>query len=404
MSCSRRASRRRNTRQRSSGIQTASSSLFHNRLASVRASSLSVLARALLIPVSSGLTTITRFTCGSRSRATSQQLPVTSNATRSVGSRLAANAREPLRRARHPPRGADPPVLADRDHTKIAVHIQADRSTHPSDQRHCFTSTVVVDTRRENQRENDTDRYELEAQSRQVAGAAERKARARSPSPKTAYPSAFSQRRPLSRINRTYGPEPDGPSKQHFHAATGAIPVPRSDGAGVTGSVRKQQHSTAASRVDSVTASVHARTSDRRVAGLASRWQSCNLLVTQLVPRRAIRVHPFRVTGAGCFVRRRAAGSPRSESSGPAGGAIAFAQQEAVGAPATDYRFARPDVAELTIELATGRQSSPGGCYPPVRKTPTCCASCVRSPKQSSPGRSSPGRCHTAATPARHVR
>src|ERR1035437_578161 len=31
------------------------------------------------------------------------------------------------------------------------------------------------------------------AQSRQVAGAAERKARARSPSPKTAYPSAFSQ-------------------------------------------------------------------------------------------------------------------------------------------------------------------------------------------------------------------
>jgi hypothetical protein len=48
MSCSRRASRRRNTRQRSSGIQTASSSPFHSRLARVRESSLSVFARALL--------------------------------------------------------------------------------------------------------------------------------------------------------------------------------------------------------------------------------------------------------------------------------------------------------------------------------------------------------------------
>jgi hypothetical protein len=47
----------------------------------------------------------------------------------------------------------------------------------------------------ENQRDNDKDRYELEAQSKQVAGAAERKARARSPSIKTAYPTAFSQTR-----------------------------------------------------------------------------------------------------------------------------------------------------------------------------------------------------------------
>jgi hypothetical protein len=41
----RRASRRRKIRQRSSGIQTASSSPFHSRLASVRASSLSVFGR-----------------------------------------------------------------------------------------------------------------------------------------------------------------------------------------------------------------------------------------------------------------------------------------------------------------------------------------------------------------------
>ena len=33
----------------------------------------------------------------------------------------------------------------------------------------------------------------------------------------------------------------------------------------------------------------------------------------------------------------------------------AFAQQQASDAPAPDYRFARPDVAELTIELATKR-------------------------------------------------
>jgi hypothetical protein len=44
---------------RSSGIHTASSSPTHNSRASARASSLSVLARARLIPVSSGLTTTT---------------------------------------------------------------------------------------------------------------------------------------------------------------------------------------------------------------------------------------------------------------------------------------------------------------------------------------------------------
>jgi hypothetical protein len=40
----------------------------------------------------------------------------------------------------------------------------------------------------------------------------------------------------------------------------------------------------------------------------------------------------------------------------------ALAQQEAVGAPTTDYRFARPDVAELTIELATKRNLATTWC------------------------------------------
>jgi hypothetical protein len=89
------AARRRSIRQRSSGIHTAASSPAHNSLARARASSRSVFARACVIPVSSGLTTTTRFTCGSRIRATSQQLPVTSNATRSDGSELSANVPRP---------------------------------------------------------------------------------------------------------------------------------------------------------------------------------------------------------------------------------------------------------------------------------------------------------------------
>jgi hypothetical protein len=47
------------------------------------------------MPVSSGLTTTTRCTNGSRIRETSQQLPVTSNATRSVRNRLSANVAKP---------------------------------------------------------------------------------------------------------------------------------------------------------------------------------------------------------------------------------------------------------------------------------------------------------------------
>ena len=75
-----------------SGDHTASSSPAANSRASVRASSRSVFARAWRIPVSAGLTTTTRATCGSRIRAISHALPVTSNATRSLGARLCANS------------------------------------------------------------------------------------------------------------------------------------------------------------------------------------------------------------------------------------------------------------------------------------------------------------------------
>ena len=87
----RRASRRRIARVHSSGIQTASSSPAASSLASARASKRSVFARARLMPVSCGLTITTLATCGARIRAISAALPVTSNATRSVATRLAAN-------------------------------------------------------------------------------------------------------------------------------------------------------------------------------------------------------------------------------------------------------------------------------------------------------------------------
>jgi hypothetical protein len=80
---------------RSSGIQIASSSPAHNNRANVRASSRSVFARACAIPVSPGLTTITCATDGSRIRTTSHALPVISNTTRSLASRLSANASKP---------------------------------------------------------------------------------------------------------------------------------------------------------------------------------------------------------------------------------------------------------------------------------------------------------------------
>jgi hypothetical protein len=74
-SCSRRDRRRRITRQRSSGVRTASSSPAHSSFANARASNRSVFARAPAIPVSAGLTTRTFATCGSRIRAISHAQP-----------------------------------------------------------------------------------------------------------------------------------------------------------------------------------------------------------------------------------------------------------------------------------------------------------------------------------------
>jgi hypothetical protein len=62
-------------------------------------------------------------------RQISHQPPVTSNATLSVGKRALSQHPKRLRHRRNPTRRADLPLLADRDLTKIQVHVQPDRST-----------------------------------------------------------------------------------------------------------------------------------------------------------------------------------------------------------------------------------------------------------------------------------
>ena len=109
---SRRANRRRIARVHSSGIHTASSSPAASSLANARASSRSVFARARLIPVSCGLTTTTRATCGSRIRAISPALPVTSNATTIGRSKTGREQLKRRRRRRDPASRADRPGLA----------------------------------------------------------------------------------------------------------------------------------------------------------------------------------------------------------------------------------------------------------------------------------------------------
>ena len=127
-SCARRASRRRIARMRSSGVHTPSSWPAHSSLASARASRRSVFARAWRMPVSLGETTITRATCGSRIRAISHALPVTSNATQSRGSRLCANSSNASGRACDPAGRAQPALRDDRDLAEVAMHVQRYRS------------------------------------------------------------------------------------------------------------------------------------------------------------------------------------------------------------------------------------------------------------------------------------
>ena len=189
----------------------------------MRASSLSVFARALAIPVSSGLTTTTRCTCGSRIRATSQQLAVTSNATRSVGNRLCASTPSPsgVLGTRPAERTFPSSQIATTQKSRCTSRPIA-RPTHLTNAITHLHDMVVDTERRENQREKrhrpiraptlnpgksqgrPKDKHGLEAHRRK------RPTRLRSPK-KAPVPD-----------HRTLGPDPDGPSRKHFHAATSA--------------------------------------------------------------------------------------------------------------------------------------------------------------------------------------
>ena len=192
-SCARRANRRRITRTRSSGAHTPSSSPAHNNLASVRASSRSVFARAWRIPVSLGETTITLATCASRIRAIAHALPVTSNATQSLASRLCANNSNVSGPRLDPARRAQPALLDDRHLTEVAMDVQRYRS-HPS-------SSPSIDVGRTGGQTTSTDPRSQRNQASRRGG--HRKARAQSPSRKTACPTCVLPKAPVP-VNRSY--------------------------------------------------------------------------------------------------------------------------------------------------------------------------------------------------------
>ena len=237
-SCSRRASRRRRTRQRSSGIHTASSSPRHSNIANVRASSLSVFARALRDP-------------GVIRADHDHPVHMRLEQPRDLPAAAGHLQRHPIGRpADSPPASAIPSgVLGTRPAERTCPSSQIAttqksrctsrpiaRPTHLAT-RHVSPPRHRVDMQRENQRDNDTDRYELEAQSRQVAGAAERKARARSPSTQNGLPVCVLPKKAPVPDQPNLGPAPDRPSKKQFHAATsgrrvfaGCSPIPKRAG------------------------------------------------------------------------------------------------------------------------------------------------------------------------------
>ena len=119
------------------------------------------------MPVSSGLTTTTRRTCGSRILAISQAPPVTSNATRSADPRLRANSSSASCDVSIRP--AERTAPASQIATSQKSRCTSNPIALPTD---LLTTTSSHRWTQENQRANDNDRYVLAAQPGQVAGAA----------------------------------------------------------------------------------------------------------------------------------------------------------------------------------------------------------------------------------------
>src|ERR1035437_4697953 len=168
ISCSRRDRRWRNTRVSSSGIHTASSSPDHNSLANVLASKRSVFARACVIPVSPGETTITFATYGSRILTISHALPVTSNTTRSVASRLSPRTFTPSRP--DPRSGPSRPRRSRSRRNRGARPPQSPYRQHSEPQQPHLPPQVQPTMEPENRGHNDNDGYALAAQSGKSQG------------------------------------------------------------------------------------------------------------------------------------------------------------------------------------------------------------------------------------------
>jgi hypothetical protein len=182
----------------SSGRHTASSSPAHNSLANVRASSRSPFARACVIPVSPGETTITSATRGSRIRTISHAEPVTSNATWSVGKRLSA------RTCKSSGELFTRPAERTFPFSQIAISQKSRCTSRPIARPTALTAAAtaflleVDNDEQENRGQNDNDGYALAAQSGKSQGRPP-KSTGSQPIVQNGLPLLRSPRKPLSR-------------------------------------------------------------------------------------------------------------------------------------------------------------------------------------------------------------
>ena len=145
--------------------------------------------------LSCGLTTTTAPTCGRRIRAISPALPVTSNATRSVGSRLDANISTAA--------GVD--SIRPAEQTLPAATITtSQKSRWTSIPIALNTATSSSSTMRELRWANDTDGFVLAAQPGQSQGRPLKIPGSQPISRRTACPTCVPQRAPVP-VTRRYG-------------------------------------------------------------------------------------------------------------------------------------------------------------------------------------------------------
>ena len=163
------------------------------------------------MPVSLGETTITRATCGSRIRAIAHALPVTSNATQSRGVQALREQLQRLGPRLDPARRPQPALLDDRHLAEIAMDIQRYRS---------HRLLLAVDRRRGRTGGQTTSTDPRSQRNQASRRGGHRKARAQSPSRKTACPTCVLPEGPCpSRPNLSRRPDDTGAFTEQFHAA-----------------------------------------------------------------------------------------------------------------------------------------------------------------------------------------